>query len=105
MSDEDEFLQKARSGFEDLCRALNMDEEASSEAWKSYENISRNFTLEVKHLTACYIEFVMLSLPLPIPLSVRFRVNSVAIYLAMLTSNVSVITLLQNRNNNTSVGL
>lgn len=49
MSDEDEFLQKARTGFEDLCRGLNMDEEASSEAWRSYENISRNFTLEVKH--------------------------------------------------------
>lgn len=48
MSDEDDFLQKARAGFEDLCRALNMDEEASTEAWKTYENISRNFTLEVK---------------------------------------------------------
>lgn len=24
-----------------------MDEEASGEAWKSYENISRNYTLEV----------------------------------------------------------
>lgn len=48
MSDEDDFLQKARTGFEDLCRGLNMDEEASSEAWKTYENISRNFTLEVK---------------------------------------------------------
>lgn len=48
MSEEDEFLQKARAGFEDLCRALNMDEEASNEAWKTYENISRNFTLEVK---------------------------------------------------------
>lgn len=24
-----------------------MDEEAASEAWKTYENISRNFTLEV----------------------------------------------------------
>lgn len=48
MSDEDDFAQKARAGFEDLCRALNMDEEAGSEAWKTYENISRNFTLEVK---------------------------------------------------------
>ncbi|XP_076026147.1 retinoblastoma-like protein 2 isoform X2 [Genypterus blacodes] len=55
MSDEDEFLQKARSGFEDLCRALNMDEEASGEAWKSYKNISRNFTLEGSelHWLAC----------------------------------------------------
>lgn len=48
MTEEDDCLQKARAGFEDLCRALNMDEEAASEAWKTYENISRNFTLEVK---------------------------------------------------------
>lgn len=47
MTDEDDCLQKARAGFEDLCRALNMDEEAANEAWKIYENISRNFTLEV----------------------------------------------------------
>lgn len=47
MSDEEDVLQKVRTRFEDLCRALNMDEEASTEAWKSYENISRNFTLEV----------------------------------------------------------
>lgn len=48
MSEEDEGLQRARAGFEDLCRALNMDEEASTEAWRTYENISRNFTLEVR---------------------------------------------------------
>ncbi|XP_059192050.1 retinoblastoma-like protein 2 [Centropristis striata] len=55
MSEEDEFVQKARAGFEDLCRALNMDEEASSEAWKTYQNISRNFTLEGSelHWLAC----------------------------------------------------
>ncbi|KAM4619493.1 retinoblastoma-like protein 2 [Polymixia lowei] len=55
MSDEDDFLQKARTAFEDLCRALNMDEEASNEAWRSYENISRNFTLEGSelHWLAC----------------------------------------------------
>ncbi|KAM9376938.1 retinoblastoma-like protein 2 isoform 2-T2 [Pholidichthys leucotaenia] len=55
MSDEDDSSQKARTGFEDLCRALNMDEEASTEAWKSYENISRNFTLEGSelHWLAC----------------------------------------------------
>lgn len=47
MSEEDDLAQKARAGFDDLCRALNMDEEAASEAWKTYENISRNFTLEV----------------------------------------------------------
>uniref|UniRef100_A0A669BH09 RB transcriptional corepressor like 2 n=1 Tax=Oreochromis niloticus TaxID=8128 RepID=A0A669BH09_ORENI len=46
---------RARRGFEELCRALNMDEEASGEAWRSYENISRNFTLEGSelHWLAC----------------------------------------------------
>uniref|UniRef100_A0AAX7U119 Retinoblastoma-like 2 (p130) n=1 Tax=Astatotilapia calliptera TaxID=8154 RepID=A0AAX7U119_ASTCA len=55
MSDEDETAQRARRGFEELCRALNMDEEASGEAWGSYENISRNFTLEGSelHWLAC----------------------------------------------------
>uniref|UniRef100_A0A3Q3WZP4 Uncharacterized protein n=1 Tax=Mola mola TaxID=94237 RepID=A0A3Q3WZP4_MOLML len=55
MSDEDEFSQRARAGFDDLCRALNMDEEAGSEAWKTYEKISRNFTLEGSelHWLAC----------------------------------------------------
>uniref|UniRef100_A0A8C7VNV8 Retinoblastoma-like protein 2 n=1 Tax=Oncorhynchus mykiss TaxID=8022 RepID=A0A8C7VNV8_ONCMY len=52
---EEDFLQKTRQGFEDLCRALNMDEEASNEAWKSYENISKNYTLEGSelHWLAC----------------------------------------------------
>lgn len=52
MSDEDELVQRARAGFEELCRALNMDEEAGSEAWRTYESISRNFTLEVKQASA-----------------------------------------------------
>lgn len=58
MSDEDDFVQKARAGFEDLCRALNMDEEAGSEAWKTYENISRNFTLEVNTSVNVFHEFL-----------------------------------------------
>ncbi|XP_068168933.1 retinoblastoma-like protein 2 [Antennarius striatus] len=55
MSDEDDLMQRARTGYEDLCRALNMDEEASTEGWKTYENISRNFTLEGSelHWLAC----------------------------------------------------
>ncbi|KAK2842870.1 hypothetical protein Q5P01_013070 [Channa striata] len=55
MSEDEELLQKARAGYEDMCRALNMDEEASNEAWKTYENISRNFTLEGSelHWLAC----------------------------------------------------
>ncbi|KAK7890920.1 hypothetical protein WMY93_022883 [Mugilogobius chulae] len=55
MSEEDEVSQKATAGFEDLCRAVNMDEEASTEAWKNYQNISRNFTLEgdERHWLVC----------------------------------------------------
>lgn len=48
MSEEEDTLVKTRHAFEDLCRALNMDEESSNEAWRSYENISKNYTLEVK---------------------------------------------------------
>jgi len=48
MSDEEDTLVKTRHAFEDLCRALNMDEESSNRAWRSYENISKNYTLEVK---------------------------------------------------------
>ncbi|XP_062847615.1 retinoblastoma-like protein 2 isoform X2 [Trichomycterus rosablanca] len=55
MSEEEEAVPKIRSAFEDLCRALNMDEEASNGAWKSYENISKNYTLEGSelHWLAC----------------------------------------------------
>ncbi|XP_072574453.1 retinoblastoma-like protein 2 isoform X1 [Paramormyrops kingsleyae] len=55
MSEEEESLQKTKQGFEDLCRALNMDEEAHSEAWKNYENINKNYTLEGSelHWLAC----------------------------------------------------
>lgn len=72
MSDEDEFLQKARAGFEDLCRALNMDEEASTEAWKTYENISRNFTLEVNTQThplypVCSVVTVSVAVTVTVP--------------------------------------
>lgn len=48
MSEEEDTLVKTRHAFEDLCRALNMDEESSNGAWRSYENISKNYTLEVK---------------------------------------------------------
>ncbi|GAA6069423.1 retinoblastoma-like protein 2 isoform X1, partial [Tachysurus ichikawai] len=46
MNEEEEAVQKTRLSFEDLCRSLNMDEEASNGAWRSYENISKNYTLE-----------------------------------------------------------
>ncbi|XP_030646026.1 retinoblastoma-like protein 2 [Chanos chanos] len=55
MNEEDDSLQKTRQGFEDLCRVLNMDEEASNAAWRSYENICKNYTLEGSemHWLAC----------------------------------------------------
>ncbi|XP_052400057.1 retinoblastoma-like protein 2 isoform X1 [Carassius gibelio] len=55
MSEEEDTLVKTRHAFEDLCRALNMDEESSNEAWRSYENISKNYTLEGSelHWLAC----------------------------------------------------
>ncbi|XP_029378181.1 retinoblastoma-like protein 2 isoform X2 [Echeneis naucrates] len=55
MSEEDESAQRVRARFDDLCRALNMDEEASTGAWRTYGNTSRNFTLEGSelHWLAC----------------------------------------------------
>uniref|UniRef100_A0A673H969 Retinoblastoma-like protein 2 n=1 Tax=Sinocyclocheilus rhinocerous TaxID=307959 RepID=A0A673H969_9TELE len=55
MNEEEDTLVKTRHEFEDLCRALNMDEEASNGAWRSYENISKNYTLEGSelHWLAC----------------------------------------------------
>uniref|UniRef100_A0A8C2CA54 Retinoblastoma-like protein 2 n=1 Tax=Cyprinus carpio TaxID=7962 RepID=A0A8C2CA54_CYPCA len=55
MSEEEDTLLKTRHAFEDLCRALNMDEESSNGAWRSYENISKNYTLEGSelHWLAC----------------------------------------------------
>nr|XP_033798787.1 retinoblastoma-like protein 2 [Geotrypetes seraphini] len=41
--------------FEELCNNLNMDERARGEAWESYENMSKNYTLEGNdmHWLAC----------------------------------------------------
>uniref|UniRef100_A0A4W5NBR5 Retinoblastoma-like protein 2 n=1 Tax=Hucho hucho TaxID=62062 RepID=A0A4W5NBR5_9TELE len=63
---EEDFLQKIRLEFEELCRALNMDEEASNEAWRSYESISKHYTLEGSdlHWLACAI-YVACRTPVP----------------------------------------
>eukprot|EP00063_Salmo_salar_P006220 XP_013981055.1 PREDICTED: retinoblastoma-like protein 2 isoform X1 [Salmo salar] len=63
---EEDFLQKIRLGFEELCRALNMDVEASNEAWRSYESISKKYTLEGSdlHWLACAI-YVACRTPVP----------------------------------------
>ncbi|KAJ8252547.1 hypothetical protein COCON_G00218590 [Conger conger] len=55
MNEEEETLHKTKQGFEELCRALNMDEDASNDAWKNYENINKNYTLEGSelHWLAC----------------------------------------------------
>ncbi|XP_066524101.1 retinoblastoma-like protein 2 isoform X2 [Hoplias malabaricus] len=55
MNEEEDSVQKTRLAFEELCRALNMDEEASNGAWSSYESISKNYTLEGSelHWLAC----------------------------------------------------
>jgi len=36
-----------RERFDNVCRELNMDGETSEEAWKSYEKIRTNYSLEV----------------------------------------------------------
>nr|XP_009296483.1 retinoblastoma-like protein 2 isoform X2 [Danio rerio] len=55
MSEEEDTLGKTKHAFEELCRDLNMDEESSNRAWRSYENISKNYTLEGSelHWLAC----------------------------------------------------
>ena len=45
LSDEGEENVEAR--FDELCLDLNMDKKAKEEAWKSYEKIRTNYTLEV----------------------------------------------------------
>ena len=47
-SDEEEAGTAKR--FKNLCRDLNMDEETGEEAWKAFERISTNYTLEVRSL-------------------------------------------------------
>ncbi|KAK3744453.1 hypothetical protein QZH41_012866 [Actinostola sp. cb2023] len=44
-----------RERFDSVCRELNMDEDTSEEAWKSYERIRTNYSLEGKsiHWLAC----------------------------------------------------
>ena len=55
LSDEGDDNVHAR--FEELCLDLNMDKKAKDEAWKSYEKIRTNYTLEVRNwqLTAILI--------------------------------------------------
>lgn len=36
--------------FENLCKDLNMDASAQSEAWQAVERITQNYTLEVRRV-------------------------------------------------------
>lgn len=47
MGQSDDVEDSTYSRHQDLCQKLNMDATAASEAWKSYETIRQNYTLEV----------------------------------------------------------
>ncbi|XP_076162241.1 retinoblastoma-like protein 1 isoform X4 [Ptiloglossa arizonensis] len=46
MGQSDDIEDSTYSRHQDLCQKLNMDATAASEAWKSYESIRQNYTLE-----------------------------------------------------------
>lgn len=47
-----------RKKFDNVCRELNMDEETAEEAWRSYEKIKTNYSLEVCYrVGSCSVEF------------------------------------------------
>lgn len=46
MGQSDDIEDSTYSRHQDLCQKLNMDAIAASEAWKSYETIRQNYTLE-----------------------------------------------------------
>lgn len=48
MGQSDDVEDSTYSRHQDLCQKLNMDATAASEAWKSYETIRQNYTLEVR---------------------------------------------------------
>lgn len=43
---EDKLCEK----YDELCLDLNMDKKTKEEAWKNYEKIKKNYTLEVTQL-------------------------------------------------------
>lgn len=47
MGQSDDIEDSTYSRHQDLCQKLNMDATAASEAWRSYETIRQNYTLEV----------------------------------------------------------
>lgn len=51
---EDIDQENTEERFRGLCADLNIDKNTADEAWRNYETISTNYTLEVIH-TACII--------------------------------------------------
>ena len=47
MGQADDNDDSTYSRYQDLCQKLNMDTASASEAWRSYESIRQNYTLEV----------------------------------------------------------
>lgn len=47
MGESEDMEDSTYSRHQDLCQKLNMDATAASEAWRSYETIRQNYTLEV----------------------------------------------------------
>lgn len=47
MGHSDDIEDSTYSRHQDLCQKLNMDATAAAEAWRSYETIRQNYTLEV----------------------------------------------------------
>ena len=49
MGQSDDIEDATYRKHQDVCEKLNMDASAAEEAWKSYENIRQNYTLEVNN--------------------------------------------------------
>ncbi|KAL6260430.1 hypothetical protein P5V15_007956 [Pogonomyrmex californicus] len=67
MGQSDDIEDSMYSRHQDLCQKLNMDATAASEAWKSYETIRQNYTLEGDQLhwigCAVYVACRKFSIP------------------------------------------
>lgn len=67
-----------RKKFDNVCRELNMDEETAEEAWRSYEKIKTNYSLEVCYrVGSCSVEFERFAL-------VFLRILLIAVWLEVL---------------------
>lgn len=54
MGQSDDIDDSTYSRHQELCQKLNMDATSASEAWRSYETIRQNYTLEVFILNALF---------------------------------------------------